>query len=189
MELTKERTIWDSYCPLITEGATTTAYITEMIGEASYYNELIHKLYNAQDHEKFNLIINTPGGVVDAGLAIRNAIMASKAFVTAKITGSVASAGTMITLACDDLDIEPNVSFMCHEISMSGVSGKFSDIHTMQEFYKAHFAQMSKDIYKDFLSEEELTQMHSGKELWLNGEDVQQRWLEMHTPSEEAETE
>lgn len=172
----KSNTVWDDYTPIVTEGRTHNVYLYDAIEAPATYCELIHKLNTAHLGDVFKLHLNTPGGVVDSGIAIRNALMSTKANTIAVLSGTVASAGTMITLACDEVEVTNNLSFMCHEISIDNIGGKFSDIKNMQDFYEKQFAKLSKDVYEGFLEEEEITKMHEGKELWFSGDEVLERW-------------
>lgn len=108
---------WSNYCPIISDKNTTTAYLTDQIAEPSDYNELCFKLKSASPAEVFILIINTPGGIIDSALMIIDAIKNSKAKVIAQISGTVASAGTIITLACDEVIVADHTTFMIHNYS------------------------------------------------------------------------
>jgi ATP-dependent protease ClpP protease subunit len=177
----KKCSVFDEYVPIITEGRTHHVYLYDGIDLPSNYCQLIHMLNAAHTGDEFIIHLNTPGGVVDSGIAIRNAIMSTKAKVTAKMTGTVASAGTMIALACHSIEVTNNLSFMCHEISIDNIGGKFSDIKNMQDFYEKQFSQLSHDVYDGFLTEDEIEKMHNGKELWYSAEEVLERWKNMTT--------
>lgn len=183
-DITKPNSIWENYVPIKTEGRTVTAYLTDGIAEPAMYNELIDSINSAHPGDTIVLHLNTPGGVVDSGIAIRNAIRNTDATVIGKLSGTVASAGTMIALACDELEISPNLSFMCHEVSVAGIGGKFSDVKTMQNFYEKQFKALSNDVYTGFLTPEELVEMTDGKELWYDGAEVLAKWTAMHAISE-----
>ena len=175
---------FDRFVPIVTSKHVHHVYLTEGIDHPAEYDELIYTLNTASPAEIFHIHLNTPGGVVDSGIAIRNAIQSSKARVIAHLYGSVASAGTMIALACDDIEVTPNLSFMCHEISVSNMGGKFSDIKNMQNFYEKQFNKLSRDVYTGFLTEDEIARMHKGEELWFDGGEVKQRWDKMKEAKE-----
>lgn len=182
--------VWDEYVPITTEGRTTNAYLSDGIAEPAAYNELCHKLAQAYPGDTFIIHLNTPGGMIDSAAMLREAILNSKATTVAKLTGTVASAGTMIALACDELVLSRNLAFMCHEISVSGISGKFSDIKNMQAFYEKEFARLTADVYTGFLTPEEVASLHTGKELWFNEYEVAEKWAAFKgtaTPQPESE--
>lgn len=175
----KECSVFDDYVPIVTEGRTHHVYLYDSIEAPSEYIKLLHSLNAAHTGDQFRIYLNTPGGVVDSGISIRNAIKNTKAEVTAVLSGTVASAGTMITLACDNIEVTDNLSFMCHEISIDNLGGKFSDIKNMQNFYEEQFSKLSHDVYDGFLTGDEIDEMHKGKELWMNNEEVVTRWNSM----------
>ena len=66
------------------------------------------------------LRINTPGGLVDEGIAITNELRAFRrngGTVTASITGQCCSMGTYIAMFSDRLEVEDNAVFMVHNPS------------------------------------------------------------------------
>lgn len=182
IDLPKDKTnVWENYVPIVKskDGKTIHIYLTDGIEVPSLYNQACFELNQASKGTKISITLNTPGGHVDSAVQLRNAIRSCKGTVTAIVTGSVASAGTMITLACDKLVVEDNASFMCHEVSMDGIGGKFSDLVNMQAFYKKQFEQLTKDVYSDFLTKDEIKSLHSGTEIWLDKEEVLTKWETM----------
>jgi len=99
----KSGDVWDKYVPIITSKNHTEVFLTDQIDDPSEYNELCFRLKTASPAEVFTLYINTPGGIIDSAVMIIDAIKTSKAKVIAEISGTVASAGTIITLACDEV--------------------------------------------------------------------------------------
>lgn len=171
--------VFDDYVPIIKEDKGRGEYHVYLFGEIidpANYAKLVHLLSTAKSYEVFNIHLNTPGGMMDSGITIRNAISASNAKTVAKLSGTVASAGTMIALSCDEIEVTSNLAFMCHEVSISNMAGKFSDIKNTQNFYEKSFSRMSNDIYSGFLSDDEISEMHSGKELWMDEKEVLERW-------------
>lgn len=116
--------VWDKLVPIITEKNHTRAYLTTEIAEPTEYTELCYRLKTASAAEIFTLVINTPGGIIDSALMIIDAIHASAAKVIAEINGTVASAGTIITLACDEVIVADHTTFMIHNYSSGGGYGK-----------------------------------------------------------------
>lgn len=167
--------VWDSYCPIISEKNHTTVYLTDSIAEPNYYNELCYKLKSASQAEVFTLIINTPGGIIDSALMIIDAIKNSKAKVIAQISGTVASAGTIITLACDEVIVADHTTFMIHNYSSSGGHGKGHELKAMQEFVDKNLNASFRVFYKNFLTEKEIENVIDGKDLWMDKYEVDAR--------------
>lgn len=59
----------------------------------------------------------------------------------------------------------------------SGCSfGKQSDIKRQEDFYNEWLDNFFKDIYKDFLTEKEIQDVLGGKDIWLNSDEVMERF-------------
>ena len=174
-ELLKPKTSeWDSYVPIISEKNNTIAYMTDSIEAPSEYNELCYKLKTASPAEVFTLVINTPGGYIDSAMMIIDAIKSSKAKVIAEISGTVASAGTVITLACDEVKVAPHTAFMIHNYSGS-VVGKGHEMKAHQEFIDKNLNVSFKEFYRGFLTETEMDQVIDGRDMWMNKTEVDAR--------------
>ena len=109
--------VWDNYVPIIQEKNVTKVYLTDTIEEPSMYNELCYKLYSASPAEEFQLFINNGGGLIDSAVMILDALKYTKASTTAYISGTVASAATIITLACNKVVVSDHITFMIHNYS------------------------------------------------------------------------
>jgi ATP-dependent protease ClpP protease subunit len=106
---------------------------------------------------------------------IIDAIKNSDATVTAKLSGTVASAATIITLACDKVVTTPYLSFMIHNYS-TGMQGKGHELKAYQNFTDRELNRAFRDIYRGFLTEEEMDRVIDGLDLWINEVEVLDRW-------------
>lgn len=180
--------VWDNYVPIISDKNHTTAYLTNTIEEPSEYNELCFKLKSASPAEIFTLVINTPGGILDSALMLVDAIKTSKAKVIAQISGTVASAGTIITLACDEVEVAPHTAFMIHNYS-GGLVGKGHELKAHQEFVDANLNNSFTDLYKGFLTPSEIKKVIDGKDYWMNRDEVLERLSARATTTVDASVE
>lgn len=167
---------WDDYTPVVLEENRYTSYLTGEIMDPSQYNKLFHKLYNANEYDEFLLIINSLGGILDSAFMIVDAIKNSKAKVTCRLSGTVASAATIIALSCDELEASSSLSFMIHNYSASGVQGKGHEMKARQNFIDREINRSFEEFYAGFLTKEEIEDVIEGKDIWLNNEEVQERW-------------
>ena len=119
----KPETIWQQYVPILQQDNVINAFITQELADPWEYNELKQKLSSAREYDTINLYINCPGGVVDSAFYIYDAIQQTKGTVIAHLSGTVASGGTIITMACDELVVAPFTQFMIHNYSAHGISG------------------------------------------------------------------
>lgn len=170
----KPNTVWDQYVPIITAKNHTDAYITDAIEEPSLYNELCYKLKTASEAEVFTLHINTPGGLIDTAVMLIDAIKQSKAKVIADISGTVASAGTIITLACDEVIVADHTAFMIHNYS-AGAFGKGHELKARQTFIDNSLNASFKVFYKGFLTDDEMDEVIDGKDMWMDASEVRAR--------------
>lgn len=169
-------TVWDNIVPVVKEGLTTSMYITSSLEEPLEYNEAHYALTTAKDYETVNIYINCPGGVVDTAFYLFNAIKDCKAKTIAHLSGTVASGGTIITMACDELCITSFTQFMIHNYSAHGISGKGHEIKDYVKFNDLELNKAFTEIYGTFLSEKEIQEIIDGKDYWLNKEQVLSRW-------------
>lgn len=171
--------IWDLEVPIVIDNDKNiiTAYITSQIAEPSQYNELCYLLSNASKNTRFYIHINTPGGVIDSAFMVVNAIKSSKAHVVGVLTGTVASAGTLISMACDELEVTEHLSFMIHNYS-GGMSGKGHEMKARQKFTDTHLNEAFKSFYNGFLSEGEMERVIEGTDLWMGTVEVSERWIQ-----------
>ena len=166
---------WDLYVPIVTNGSTTRAFITEVIEEPSYYNELCYRLLSAEAHETFYLHINTPGGLIDSAVMLIDAIKQCQARVIGYLSGTVASAGTLIMMACDDLVVAPHTSVMIHNYSNS-VRGKGHEIKAQQLHTDEALNAAFTEFYSGFLTPKEMKEIIDGKDLWIGTAETLARW-------------
>ena len=171
----KTESIWEDHIPIVKNGREIDAYIMAEIVNPIEYNELCHLLRNATSKETIRLHINTPGGRLDSATMIIDAIAASDAYVIGVLSGNVSSAGTMIALACDELECSSYLEFMIHYFS-GGTGGKGNEIKAHSNFIDKHMPMIFKKMYAGFLTNKEIEDMIEGKDIWLNGDEVLERF-------------
>lgn len=174
----KATDVWDDPVPIIKDGNQITAYISDEIGAPFTYDKLCYTLETATADDVVTLHLNTGGGYIDSAFKLIASIKRSKAPVVARLTGTVASAGTIIALSCDDLEVEDFVAFMIHNYS-GGAGGKGHEIIDYVNFSDKNITATFKKLYAGFLTPRELTAVVKGKDMWMGTEEVQKRWLKM----------
>jgi ATP-dependent protease ClpP protease subunit len=177
-ELPRDATrIWDLDVPVVVdkENNNIKVYLTGAIEEPYHYNEMCYLLDTAEENTTVDIYLNTPGGIIDSAFMITNAIKNSKAKVIGHLSGTVASAGTLISMACDELDLTPHLSFMIHNYS-GGMAGKGHEMKARQKFTDDHLNDAFKYYYSGFLSDEEMEKVIEGTDLWMGTDEVTERW-------------
>lgn len=84
-------------------------------GDGLTAKDFINELNRVRDAERITLRINSPGGDIADGIAIRNALIEHPAPVDARIEGLAASTASWVALAGDTVEIAPNAMMMIHE--------------------------------------------------------------------------
>mgnify|MGYP000453247543 CR=1 FL=1 len=167
--------VWDRPVPIKKIGDTHNAYLAGDIEEPYNYNELCSVLEAADKDETVILHINTGGGYIDSAFKIISSIKRSKAKVVARLTGTVASAGTIISLSCDDLEVEDFTHFMIHNYS-TGTRGKGHEVMDYINFNDKALKKTFTHIYSGFLKPNEVKAVIDGRDMWLDADDVRKRW-------------
>lgn len=171
----KPKDEWDDYCPIIENGKTIDVYLTEIIEAPSEYNRLYHKILSASKGTKINLHINNGGGVIDSAVMITDAITRSAATVKAHLSGTVASAATLITMECDDIYVAPYTQFLIHNYS-GGVHGKGKEAKDQMDFVNEEIGNTFKQAYGGFLTEAEIGTVIEDKDFWMGKDEILKRW-------------
>lgn len=169
------KTPWDEDVPILEVPGGYKVYLTNPIFNPDSYNQLCYTLDLAKPHETVEFIINTPGGDADSAFMVYHAVQSTKAKTVATLVGTVASAGTIIAMACKTINVSPNLGFMIHIFS-AAYSGKAQDLKSVQDFNDKEMTAYFRDIYKDFLTVPELDKVIEGKDLWMGSSEVKQRW-------------
>ena len=89
----------------------------------------------ALDVDKLTINISSPGGFVSDGLMIYDAIRSHKAFVTARLSGLVASMATVIACAADEVIASDTLMYMIHNIQ-GGAMGTPSDMRKAADVFE-----------------------------------------------------
>ena len=102
----------------LAEPESTDIYVFDEIGgsfgvDAKTFAEDL----NAITTPRINLHINSPGGSVTEGMAIRSALMHHPSWITANVDGIAASAASIIALGADDIVTMPGAQWMLHDAS------------------------------------------------------------------------
>ena len=175
-ELPKEVTrIWDLYVPYVKSTDQLDVYLNTGIDEPSYYSEICYILSTLTEDETVYFHINTPGGILDSAFQLVDAIKGCRATTIAKLTGTVASAGTIIALSCDKLIVAEHTSFMIHNYS-AGAYGKGNELKARQEHIDKSTNDAFKEFYSGFLTDKEVKEVINGKDIWLTADEVRMRW-------------
>lgn len=140
-----------------------------------YYTSFIAALDDLKPTDVVNVHLNTCGGSLQASLMIYEALMNTLAKVVMHLEGEVCRGGSMILMAGDDFNISRYSYVMIHTWSCC-FGGKASDIKRRSEFEEEWWNETFSEIYKDFLTEDEINEcLVNGREYWFKSNEVQER--------------
>jgi ATP-dependent protease ClpP protease subunit len=151
-------------------------FLDRQIGAPSEYRDLINALYNAGEGDIFNIVINSPGGYLSSAMAIIEAINNTEALVRAIMVGECHSAASLIALKCHEIVLGQYSHMMCHTADyVSG--GNTHNVQAHANFSTSYINRIIDDVYKDFLTETELSDLRKGAEVWLDYDELEKRML------------
>ena len=168
---------WDKTIPIVANGKVVTVFLNDEIYEPGAYNELCYTLENTSA-DQVRLYINNGGGQLDAMLSIIASMERCSCEITGVLSGTVASAATMIALKCDKLEVADYTSWLTHYYS-GGTGGKGNEIKAKHDFESTEIPKMFKQIHKDFLTPSEITRVIEGRDIWLNKDQILERFARM----------
>lgn len=118
------------------------------------------------ENEELKVIINSPGGDVQAGQEIYSILKGVKNHVTVEVQSMAASAASMIAMAGDTVKMSPVALLMIHNASTC-TSGDYREMqHTANVLQTVNTAIMQAYIAKTCKTAEELKDMMD-RETWL----------------------
>lgn len=136
--------------------------------------EKIQLIRTAGPDDTIRLIINSPGGYVSLAMSYVSAINESAARVITHAEGSVASAGTLLWLSGAQKTVSPLTEFMFHNYQ-GGAFGDGANMFSQITFGKAYFDKLLRRFYTGVLTEDEITRIIGGGQVWLDEEEIVKR--------------
>lgn len=149
-------------------------YFSKPIDEPGHYAELCQMLRLAPPDDVFYFYLNTPGGNVNSGIQIIHAMRDSSARIITVLDGTVCSMGSLLFLAANECIVHDTARIMFHNYS-GGVFGKGHEQISQLTSTAKWITDLMADICFPFLNEEELNNIISGKDMWLDSEDIRKR--------------
>jgi ATP-dependent protease ClpP protease subunit len=149
------------------------AFLDKDIAYPEKYRKLIITLLDMKQKDTMLLVIATNGGAIFSAIEVIDAIKKCKGTVKAKIIYAV-SAGSLIALSCNEIEVVPYGVMMIHEMS-TVFGGKLSAIKNQSKFASKYNDLIIKNIYKNFLTPDEIKRVLGGEEIWLVGDEITKR--------------
>ncbi|CAL9966973.1 ATP-dependent protease [Vibrio phage D249] len=163
-----------------------TVYMDKEINRPHMYRNLSEFLRGAVSTDTFNLMLNGPGGHMDTCAQLIHLLANTEARTVGFLIGEINSAHANIFMACDQHVIYPYSMMMVHTFS-GGFGGKGKDSLRASKCYNALVNTMYNDLYKGFLSDDEIeTVLEGNSDLYFFGEEIANR-MEVVYNDREAE--
>lgn len=160
-------------------------YLSDGIGDGPDFIDMIHRIKTATENDIITIHMNTPGGYLETGVQIINAIRATEAHVITSLESRAYSLGTLIFLSGDELQIHENALMMFHHYS-NLMYGKGHELTAELEVVNKWFNKMMRKICVPFLSDEEVDEIQGGRDIWMDSDEVRKRLNKM-TQGEQIE--
>lgn len=149
-------------------------YLTEEIESADNYVEWFDTIRHADETDLIKIYINSVGGDLFTAIQFMRVLADTQATVVCSVEGACMSAATMIFLCCHKFEVTPHSIFMFHNYS-GGVFGKGGEMIDQLQHERKWSERLMKEIYKDFMSDDEIKAMLDNKDIWMDGEEVVKR--------------
>lgn len=147
----------------------------EGIGDSSEHQEELDAIRSAGSEDVIYIYFTgCPGGVINTGMALMNAIVESPARVVAVLEGSNASLATMIPMVCSEVVVTPYTSMMLHS-PHGGDYGTVLNKERSAVFFSQLYQTFLSDIYEGFLTPDEIEDVKNGLEIYLDADAIEER--------------
>jgi ATP-dependent protease ClpP protease subunit len=174
LELGKPKVHSNGYFPSKPISTVHEFYLTGEIGSPDEYIEWFDAIRHASENDAIKIYINSFGGDLFTAIQFLRVLSDTAATVVCSVEGACMSAATMIFLSADHFEVTPHSIFMFHNYS-GGTIGKGGEMIDQLQHERKWSERLMKEIYKDFMSAEEIKSMLENKDIWMDGEDVVKR--------------
>lgn len=157
------------------DGDTIDFYLPMEIEEdTTEYRDFFRCARYAKSGDTINLHINCYGGSLQVAYNIIDVLQESQANVEIYIEGGCCSAASMIALAGNTWHISEHAYMMIHAWTSCSF-GKWNEQQARFRFDEDWLERMFRKTYKNFLTDEEIEDVLSGKDLYFDSEQIQER--------------
>lgn len=149
-------------------------YLSGEIESADEYIQWFDTIRHAGENDVVKIYINSPGGDVFTAIQFLRSLQETNATVVMSVEGLCASAATMIMLGGESFEISDHSMFMFHNYS-GGTFGKGGEMLDQLQHERKWSERLLRQVYKDFLTEDEITSVLNNKDIWMDGQEVAER--------------
>ena len=149
-------------------------YITGEIESADQYIPWFDMIRHADEGDVVKIYINSYGGDLFTAIQFMRVLAETDATVIASVEGACMSAATMIFLVCAEFEVTPHSVFMFHNYS-GGTFGKGGEMIDQLQHERKWSDGLMKQVYRDFLTDDEIENMLNNRDYWMDGTEVAKR--------------
>ncbi len=149
-------------------------YLVEPLEDPLVYVDVLNELHNAGPDDVFHFHINNPGGDVMIGIQLINAMKNSKATTVTYLESFVASMSAIIFMCGDIKVVNDDGLLMFHNFS-GAIFGKGHEQRSQLLATTDWFLDMIRNNCMPFLTENEITRIERGEDLYINSKETRTR--------------
>ena len=149
-------------------------YLIDIIDDIADYIDFLREVDSCRNGDLITIHINCYGGNDDVGMNIYDCLRQSPANVEVSIEGACCSCASMIMLAGNCWRVTPHAYVMVHSWS-EGIYGKWHEIISKFNYDKSVFEKQFRELYKDFLTDEEIEDCLKGKDFYFDSDETVKR--------------
>lgn len=148
-------------------------YLYSEIIESFKYVDAVDSIINHNAKKMIDVHINSPGGMLDSAIPLIDA-MRNRKNIRTIIDGDASSCAGMLAICVKDVTVMPFAYMLCHAPTC-GYEGKAHEIKSWNKYNESYVAQLCYDIYKGFMTEDEIKSMLEGKDYWFDAKEIERR--------------
>jgi ATP-dependent protease ClpP protease subunit len=160
-------------------------YLSGEIESPENYISWFDTIRYASENDVIKININSGGGDVYTSIQFMRVLQETAASIVISVEGLCASAATMIMLCGESFEISDHSTFMIHNYS-GGAVGKGGEMLDQLSHERKWSEKLLREVYKDFLTDEEIKSVLDNKDIWMDGDEVIKRLKFRQEKLEEA---
>ena len=153
-------------------------YISGHIDSPDKYIDVFDTIRHAGEGDIVKLYINTYGGDMFSAIQFMRVLSETEALVIVSVEGACMSAGTLLFLSADRIEVTPHSMFMFHNYS-GAAFGKGGELYSQIVHERKWSEKLLHETYKDFLTKEEIDSLLDNRDIWLDVDEVTERMNKM----------
>jgi ATP-dependent protease ClpP protease subunit len=146
-------------------------YLSGELQSSEHYIQWFDTIRNAGENDAIKIYINSPGGDLFTAIQFMQVLNATPATIIISVEGQCASAATMLFMCGDTFEVSEHSMFMFHTYS-GGTSGKGGEMFDQIQYERIWSEKLLREVYKNFLTDDEIVSMLDSKDIWMSGDDV-----------------